>query len=105
MTLEINHQTIASICPRSFAERETSPELLNFKKWNPFVMRIVRKGEKEVTVAAAEKKLPPSDVSKTVQLGFEDLILAIVMIVLVVGYARGQLTIQDFLAYLGSSKT
>ena len=49
-------------------------------------MRIVRKGEKEVTEAAvAEKRLPPSDVSKTVQLGFEDIILLIVMAVLIVG--------------------
>jgi hypothetical protein len=65
-------------------------------------MRIVRKGEKEVTAAAvATKSLPPSDVSKTVQLGFEDIILLIVMAVLIVGYARGQLTIQEFLTYLG----
>jgi hypothetical protein len=65
-------------------------------------MRIVRKEEKGATkTALAEKGLPPPDVSKAVKLGFEDLILAMVMIVLVVGYVRGQLTIQEFLTYLG----
>lgn len=65
-------------------------------------MRIINRGEKEVTAKAAEERqLAPSGVSKTVQLGVEDLIIAIVMIVLVVGYVRGQLTIQDFLTYLG----
>lgn len=65
-------------------------------------MRIVRRAEKQVVAAAAQAKtLPPSDVSKTVQFGVEDAILALVVIVLIVGYARGQLTIQDFLTYLG----
>lgn len=63
-------------------------------------MRIVKE-EKKATMTMAEKGLPPSDVSKTVKLGIEDLILAIVMIVLAVGYVRGQLTIQEFLTYLG----
>lgn len=65
-------------------------------------MRIVRKGEKEATEAALAGKTPlPSDISKTVRLGFEDIILLIVIAVLITGYTRGQLTIQDFLTYLG----
>jgi hypothetical protein len=69
---------------------------------------VVKKGKKEVTgkkefttAAVTAEGLPPSDVSKTVQPGFEDIILLIVMAVLITGYARGQLTIQEFLTYLG----
>jgi hypothetical protein len=65
-------------------------------------MRIVRKGEEEATAKAIQEgKMPTSEVSKTVQPGVEDIILVIVMAVLIVGYARGQLTIQEFLTYLG----
>jgi hypothetical protein len=65
-------------------------------------MRIVRKGEEEATAKAIQEgKMPAAEVSKTVQLGVEDIVLVIVMAVLIVGYARGQLTIQEFLTYLG----
>jgi len=41
----------------------------------------------------------------TVELGREDILLAIVLVILVIAYARGQLTIQEFLAYFGVTTT
>ncbi len=67
-------------------------------------MRIVKKGEREAVEASLKSGSPtPPDVSKTVQLGSEDLVLGVIILVLIIGYVRGQLTIQDLLAYLGVS--
>jgi hypothetical protein len=57
-------------------------------------MRIVKK---------EELKGHNGEKGSTARPGYEDLILALIVIVLIVGYARGQLTIQDFLTYLGVS--
>ena len=67
-------------------------------------MRIVRKAEKEI-VEAYKSKSPetrgsPPD-GKTVEFGKEDIILAIIIGLLILAYAQGQLTIQEVLAYLG----
>jgi hypothetical protein len=65
-------------------------------------MRIVKKGEKAMLEAAlAGRAVSPVDSSKTVEFGKEDAIIVIVLVLLTVGYLRGQLTIQDFLSYLG----
>lgn len=65
-------------------------------------MRIVRQDEKQLIAQAAAANIPaPPIVSKTVKLGFEDIILLIVTAVLITGYLRSQLTIQEFLTYLG----
>jgi hypothetical protein len=54
--------------------------------------------------AVAGKSVQPVEgVSKKIQLGVEDVILGMALLVLTVGYLRGQLTIQDFLSYLGVS--
>jgi len=58
-----------------------------------------------------EKDLVPgqaptaSDGTRTVEFGKEDLLLALVIAILLIGWANGQLTIQQVLAYLGVSTT
>jgi hypothetical protein len=47
----------------------------------------------------------PSDGTKTVEFGKEDLILALIIAILLIGWATGQITIQQLLAYLGVSTT
>jgi hypothetical protein len=65
-------------------------------------VRIVRRGEK----AQLEGKSPaPADMSRTVEFGKEDYLLLIVLLILTIGYLRGQLSIQEVLTYLGVTTT
>jgi hypothetical protein len=69
-------------------------------------MRIVRRGEKEQLQAlVTEKRVAPAEASRTVEFGKEDYLLLIVLLILAIGYLRGQLSIQEVLAYLGVSTT
>jgi hypothetical protein len=71
-------------------------------------LRIVRKSEKEVLAAfkaaAPETRTTPPE-GRTVEFGKEDLLLLLIIVILLAGYIRGQLTIQELLAYLGVSTT
>jgi hypothetical protein len=69
-------------------------------------LRIVRKGEKQLLQTFIEQKRPvPPEAARTVEFGKEDLLLLLVVAILLIGYARGQLSIQELLAYLGVSTT
>lgn len=65
-------------------------------------MRIVPK-ESEVQLYAAKGVTPPPSIGKTVELGKEDIVLAITIGLILLGVALGQLTIKDALAYFGVS--
>jgi len=65
-------------------------------------LRIVPK-EKEMRMYLDKGQPPPATVSKTVELGKEDIVLAITIGLIIAGVFLGQLTIQDALTYFGVS--
>jgi hypothetical protein len=77
-------------------------------------MRIVKKpsppAEAPAKALAAGGAPAPAPVSTSnfdtsVKLGFEDLLVAMVIIIVLAAWAAGQLTIQQVLSYLGVSTT
>ena len=77
-------------------------------------MRIVRspkpaKTQAEITAMSADDydkyAKEAASVSQIVKFGYEDIIIVIVLVVITVGYLRGQLSISEFLGYLGVSGT
>ena len=68
-------------------------------------MRIVRKTSKAAAAAVPGKGPAPSEGGKTVELGKEDIILALIIAILLIGWGTGQLNIQQLLAYLGVTTT
>ena len=71
-------------------------------------MRIVRRTEREIWEtykAISPEARGPAPEGKTVEFGKEDILALVIVAILLFGYARGQLTIQELLAYLGVSAT
>jgi hypothetical protein len=75
-------------------------------------MRIVKKpsptteaSAKALAAGGAPAPAPASNFETSVKLGFEDLLVAMVIIIVLVAWAAGQLTIQQVLSYLGVSTT
>jgi len=76
-------------------------------------MRLVRKEEKKMPLKTEKMgesgvsyppKPPESEKGRVLpEFGKEDIIMVIVLFILAVGYVRGQLTIQEFLTYMGVS--
>jgi len=65
-------------------------------------MRIVPK-QSEVSFYMDKGQPPPATLNKTVEFGKEDVVLAIIIGLILLGVALGQLTIKDALAYFGVS--
>lgn len=69
-----------------------------------YALRIVRKPTK-VAAAALSGQTPSAEGPRSVEIGKEDFILVLIVAILLIGWATGQLTIQQLLAYLGVSTT
>jgi hypothetical protein len=67
-------------------------------------LRIVRRPAK-IAAAISGQPPAPSEASRTVEFGKEDIVFALIVGILVAGWVTGQLTIEQLLAYLGVSTT
>jgi len=63
----------------------------------------LRKAITEGTKQPAPPAAPALGGKRKVEPGWEDLIVLVVIVLVVIGYAKGQLTIQDVLSYIGVS--